>query len=454
MRRRVGTDVQPSCNVFVGSDTLGFARDSTAPAGESCGWLRSVRGGRNRVSPGTYLTYPRGTLAPRILVAVVLALSALLLKGPVYAQETPPSEPDEAGQETSSSETDEAGEETSSSEIHDSEEAASETETPSSETGTSDEVAPEDAGADNRAGAGDDAEENQASGDGEADDESNVDRAEEDEREPLEWPEEWTAFDTGHYFITGGAIVSLLIATALGPREEERDAGGVLFDEDVRTALRAPTEESRRIARDFSDVLLTVTTSWPFIADAVFSAAFYHQSPNLGLNMALINFETLMVIAALQAVTNVTVSRERPYGRTCGPELSEDTRMCDAARRFESFFSGHTSQAFGGAALTCMHHMNIPLYGGGPVEAIPCITGFAMATATGMLRVVGDQHYLTDVIVGAAIGTSVGFLVPWIFHYNGTPATPLGEEQATAEPSHFQVMVLPTSTGIEAVGTF
>ncbi|MEM9189700.1 MAG: hypothetical protein AAGF12_11025, partial [Myxococcota bacterium] len=80
----------------------------------------------------------------------------------------------------------------------------------------------------------------------------------EDEEAPPDflWPEEWIDFGPANYFVTGGAIVALLIATALGPREEERDRGGILFDEDVRSALWAPNERLRRVARDISDVLL------------------------------------------------------------------------------------------------------------------------------------------------------------------------------------------------------
>lgn len=61
-----------------------------------------------------------------------------------------------------------------------------------------------------------------------------------------------------------------------------------------------------------------------------------------------------------------------------------------------SFPSGHTALAFTGAGLLDREFGNVsPL--------IP-IGGYAVATTTGALRIVNDNHWISDVLVGAGIG--------------------------------------------------
>ncbi len=42
-----------------------------------------------------------------------------------------------------------------------------------------------------------------------------------------------------------------------------------------------------------------------------------------------------------------------------------------------------------------------------------------LATGEGVLRIMGDRHYATDVLAGAAIGFGFGFGVPTLLHYHG-----------------------------------
>ena len=101
------------------------------------------------------------------------------------------------------------------------------------------------------------------------------------------------------------------------------------------------------------------------------------------------------------------------------------------------------------AAVTCSHHLNLPLYGE-DTAAVPCATGFLMAGMTGALRMVGDKHYLTDVLVGAVVGTAVGFGLPYLFHYrHGSSLDEIDED----EPG-LSLSVVPTGLGASAVGRF
>jgi membrane-associated phospholipid phosphatase len=41
-----------------------------------------------------------------------------------------------------------------------------------------------------------------------------------------------------------------------------------------------------------------------------------------------------------------------------------------------------------------------------------------LATADGVLRIMGDRHYLSDVLAGGALGFAFGYGVPTLLHYS------------------------------------
>ena len=74
------------------------------------------------------------------------------------------------------------------------------------------------------------------------------------------------------------------------------------------------------------------------------------------------------------------VSRERPYGQTCGTtDLPSATNDCEGNVRYRSFFSGHSAFTFMAAGLICVHHEKLDLLGGGLPDHIACVTAYAGA---------------------------------------------------------------------------
>ena len=116
----------------------------------------------------------------------------------------------------------------------------------------------------------------------------------------------------------------------------------------------------------------------------------------------LVLTEAMTVAGALTSITRYTTVRIRPfayYGEGTG--VPED-RL--------SFWSGHTTTAFS-AAAAAGYVAQIRGYDSWPwVYAV----GFTAAGAVSYFRVAGDKHWMTDVLVGAAVGTGIGFLVPWL----------------------------------------
>lgn len=261
---------------------------------------------------------------------------------------------------------------------------------------------------------------------------------------PLVWSPAWSTVGTADYAITI-ASAGLALAGAIVAPVSPRATGGVLFDEGARSALRLPTSSGRYLARDTSDVLLSLNMTFPFFADALVSAYWYRQSPDVAYQIAIINAEALMITAAIHGVTNTLVSRERPYGRECGGELPVELTDCEGSARYRSFFSGHAALSFTSAALVCSHHLRLGLLGG-PWDTATCVTGFVMATTTATLRVVADMHYTSDVLTGAVVGTLVGFLVPAL-HYG------FGDDSGDGARA-VQLQLVPTGAGLGVVGTF
>ena len=261
---------------------------------------------------------------------------------------------------------------------------------------------------------------------------------------PLVW--KWAHFSTANYLVTGVGAALTLTAAIVNPRAQHSLSGGLWFDESVRNALRVDTLPNRYIFRDASDVGLSLMVSWPFVADALTTAWWYRGSREAAEEMALIDLETLAVSGAIQGVTNVMVSRERPYGRDCGSgELPSDSIDCANSIHYRSFFSGHSSFSFTGAALICIHHFKNELLGA-PWDALSCAGGYAVATTTATFRVVSDVHYASDVLTGALLGTVVGYGVP-LLHYSrrGSSTTTL---------AGVQLHLVPQPGGLGVLGVF
>ncbi len=261
---------------------------------------------------------------------------------------------------------------------------------------------------------------------------------------PLVW--KWARFSTANYLITGFGGALTLTTAIVHPRAQHSLNGGLWFDESVRNALRVDTLPNRYIFRDASDVGLSLMVSWPFVADALTTAWWYRGSREAAQEMALIDLETLAVSGAVQGMTNVLVSRERPYGRDCGSaELPADAIDCANAGHYRSFFSGHSAFSFTSAALICVHHFKNELIGA-PWDALSCAGGYAVATTTATFRVVSDMHYATDVLTGALMGTLVGYGVP-LLHYSrpGSSVTTL---------AGVRLHLVPTPGGIGVLGIF
>jgi len=266
----------------------------------------------------------------------------------------------------------------------------------------------------------------------------------------LLWKPRWRKFSDAEYVITGASIAITVGSLFIPARPAAWNSGGILFDEGARRVFRPSSPGWRLNMRDTSDVMLSIATTYPFLIDALAVAWWHRGSSTVATQMALMNAEAMAVTAAVQGLVSSLVSRERPYAaseKLC--PAGADTEDCVRTNRYRSFFSGHTSQAFVSAMLTCAHHDNVPLYGDRASDNAACVAHVVLAATVGTLRIVSDMHYASDVITGAVLGSLVGLTIPYVFHYRTR-----AEDTAAKKSPWPTVMLAPMPTGLALTGVF
>lgn len=74
---------------------------------------------------------------------------------------------------------------------------------------------------------------------------------------------------------------------------------------------------------------------------------------------------------------------------------------------FNSFPSGHTANAFMGAELLMQEYKDVSVWYG--------ISGYLVATGTGIFRMYNNRHWFTDVVAGAGIGILSAKAGYWLY---------------------------------------
>lgn len=121
----------------------------------------------------------------------------------------------------------------------------------------------------------------------------------------------------------------------------------------------------------------------------------------------LMALETLLHTGLLVQVVKHLAGRQRPWVENGvdywnGPAAFFKRYSQNFFSRYDSFFSGHTASVWGLATVIAENYKNhfwVPL------------TCYGLATAVGLSRLTEDDHWMSDVFVGAVVGFAVGKMV-------------------------------------------
>jgi membrane-associated phospholipid phosphatase len=178
------------------------------------------------------------------------------------------------------------------------------------------------------------------------------------------------------------------------------------LDASVRSTLRWNDTSAANLASNLGAYLFVPVTSLGLLALDAGREGRLGELPGDGLVIA----EAVALNGAATQIVKFAAGRERPFVHAL--PAGQKPLTAHPADNNVSFYSSHTSFAFSLAVSTATvasmrHYRWAPL-----IWAV----GLAAAAMVGYLRIAADQHYFTDVLVGAAAGSAIGFAVPYGFH--------------------------------------
>jgi hypothetical protein len=236
--------------------------------------------------------------------------------------------------------------------------------------------------------------------------------------------------------------------------------GGILFDDWARGVFRGQTASTQSTASTVSDWIYQGGTLLPFIVDVWFVALDVHENADVAVQMLFINLQSLSFAGIISLSAEHAVGRVRPYVDRCGPDgvvrdpSGQLLEACNTSNDNRSFFSGHVTSVATMAGLTCVHHQHIPLYGGGFPDLAACLTMISFAATTGVLRLVYDEHWASDVMTAWAVGGLVGYVAPSLMHYGFGSGRAIGEIHSGSLTAVPMPQLLPGGGGLGLAGVF
>lgn len=207
----------------------------------------------------------------------------------------------------------------------------------------------------------------------------------------------------------------LLFGTGLALNGTEYLLDNIL-DINDKSFTTIPSKDSinsfdRYFMNDYSktiDLTSDVFVGFAFASPLLFTATNLQEMPTI----TIMYLETLLLAKGTVDNLKFFASRTRPYMyyENYPQEFIDDGDWC------KSWPSGHTTYTFATAAfLTYTFSKYNP---DSNWKYVISGTSYALAISVGAMRIASGCHFATDVLTGALIGTTWGFLVPYLHTLN------------------------------------
>jgi len=151
---------------------------------------------------------------------------------------------------------------------------------------------------------------------------------------------------------------------------------------------------------DISTLLAAGILTFP-----VLTPLFQFEDLNTWVTYGVMYAEAFLLTNGAKDLLKSLIARNRPYTYTSIPP----SQVSDY---FNSFPSGHTAYAFLGA--TFLSTTFSKEYPDSPWKLPLIISSYTLAAGVGTMRLTSGNHFLTDVLAGAALGALFGWGIPFL----------------------------------------
>ena len=175
-------------------------------------------------------------------------------------------------------------------------------------------------------------------------------------------------------------------------------AGGAtlyIFDNKINNFFqRHQTSGLNNVAKYGMEPLGSGVYSFPFVAGFYFYGVATHNAKMMRVAMAAT--QAVIIGGVSVEVVKHIFGRVRPY-----QSIPANPRLWMGPKGFQyvSFPSGHTVVAFSLATVFASAYKDKPWVG---------ILSYGLATGVGLSRIYNDDHWSSDVLIGAALGFAIG----------------------------------------------